>query len=76
MRGVAVLSDGSPYLTGRIHTFPYKYTCKACKMPSVLSQLDWNRLPSVKQEEIDNVTTEDPTTHKDFRAMTKAVSES
>lgn len=44
---VARLPDGSPYLMGSVPqgiTWPWRYPCSACKMSTLLSATDFNRL--------------------------------
>lgn len=77
MKGAAVLRDGSPYLVGKAPAdFPHRVFCAKCKRTTIISRMDWNRLPSVKQEEIDSVAPPDDRSHKDFKAMTNKVQES
>lgn len=76
LRGTAVLKDGSPYLIGCSPAhFPYQIHCSACKRKTAISQTEWNALPTLSSEDLSHVQgpSDDPTSHQDFRVVTRTL---
>lgn len=43
--------EGEPLVLARISYFPYRYKCSRCKKLNQVTAMEWNRLPTLSEEE-------------------------
>lgn len=51
-RDHALLRDGTPYLVGSVHVFPYQYPCRRCKLTTTITAVRFNQLPDVTADQL------------------------